>query len=301
MIGDGKGNMLIMYNPNLGFAFNLSHIKDIAYFNGRNVPINTILGSVIKPGELNVYLDRYEPTIPHLHFAVGIPPEPMDFGGMDYGMLQSIINQMNGVPGYLFDYLQANLFLDPPINDMIKDMPHNQSYPNLQWELAPTPNPALNINIDGYVSANEWPGEPILTDASGDLLFGNAMDLTELYATRDDTYLYLMLRAGSQPAGDWGLGISLDADPALGGCGSAETVLKFDSRWLDSFKVDRLVDCDIMNSTDVGLYGGNNYLFRWGDVVEVRIPLAYLSSPDKVTPTRVETYADERLNPDIMP
>ncbi len=156
----------------------------------------------------------------------------------------------------------------------------------------------LPIVIDGM--ADDWSAfSPVEIDDSGDSLLGDVMDITGLYIVMDHEYYYLMLQAGKMPSKEWVVNFFTDTVEGEG-CGEADTIIYVWSIYPDEF---------IITSADGCGYGDTNLrsegLFKWEDVLEIRIPMTNLNEYSKLNIMRVTSQVrneeGEWTRPDQMP
>ena len=165
-------------------------------------------------------------------------------------------------------------------------------------ELLPLLPQQLPFTIDG--KADDWADyQPVLTDKTGDSEAGSVMDFEALYMAQDDNYLYLMLKAGGQPGGEWeSWEVDFEMDSGVENlCGGTEWHFII---WTDlpagQLVVDSLDECE--DNPGGQAYPGE---YIWGDVLEVKILLAYLRNPSEIDIFHVKSYLSESEGSYIIP
>jgi hypothetical protein len=243
----------------------------------------------------------YMSSTPHTHLQVIIPPEPIVLTKDSQELSNLLIRYFVDITVPSIDFVKEKLFIDDTLNYQLNSLPNNfdacQSY---TWGEVVIPQ-QLPFTIDG--SADDWADyTPVMTDKTGDSEAGSVMDLEELYMAQDDNYLYLMLKAGDKPGAEWASwGIQLEMDLGVENlCGGTEWVLdNWTERPANNLAFGSLDECE--DDPGLQLYHAENI---WGDVIEMRILLAYLHNPPEIDIFYVESFlvpSDYNfINPDEM-
>ena len=190
--------------------------------------------------------------------------------------MQQLYRYVTNINVSNIDFLKERLFLDESLNDKLNSIANlNCVTQNYSWGEIVIPQ-QLPFTIDG--KADDWTDyQPVLTDKTGDSKTGSVMDFEALYMAQDDNYLYLMLKAGDKPGGEWASwAVDFYADLfTKNSCGNPERLIEIWSVYPDKFIIYSLDDCkDTMDPQ------GYPVEYIWGtDGLEVRIHFAYLKNP----------------------
>jgi murein DD-endopeptidase MepM/ murein hydrolase activator NlpD len=302
-------NAIIIYSEDTGYLVNLTHEYDLMPLNGKWVMLEELSGKEVRAGEqIGVVGPKdWGSGIPHTHFQVTVAWVELQ----ETTSTETIYRYLTNINHPNIDFLKENLFLDESINESLNNPPDDlatcQDYP---WGEIVIPQ-AFPILIDGR--DGDWLGyKPVLTDESGDSET-DVMDFTTLYMTKDNHYLYLMVKDGEKPVEkleSWELfnfsnnmfemgedprvfweswKVSFIADMGVeNNCGGSEWELQVNSEYPNEILIDGMVGCNETNGPQV--YPAE---YSWGDVLEVRILLAYLRNPPEIDVFHVEGYLAE--------
>ncbi len=263
-------NALLIYSEDTGFVVDLTHAADIYFdgsqwtmlkqLNGQELSAGTQVG-IIGPKD-------HASSIPHAHLQVFIPPEAPTGQDDDNRALYVASTTLSTAN---VDAIKEKLFLDPDMNETLLSLASQflrcEDYP---WGELLVPQ-QLALTMDG--KREDWAAyQPVLSDKGEDLAAGETLDLRALFTAADNNYLYLLLEAGPQPAGKWGLDFFMDFD-TKNACGSSERSLKV---WSDQVGAFTVASVDGCSDSAAQTYPA---LFAWGDVLELRVPLVYLNNP----------------------
>ena len=265
-------NALLFYSEDTGFAVDLTHAADLIFDGSRWTMLKLLNGQKVSAGALVGMIGPkdHASSIPHIHLQVFIPPELPTGRAKDN---ETLYKASTSISTANVDAIKQGLFLDPGLNETLLSLASQslrcEDYP---WGELVVPQ-QLALNVDGQ--GEDWAAyQPALSDKSGDSAAGETLDLRALYSAVDENYLYMMLEAGPQPEGKWAVDFFVDLK-AKNACGSSERSIKIWSDQPDGFTVGSVDNCP---DSSAQTYPA---LFVWGEVLEVRIPLAYLNNPDE--------------------
>jgi len=266
-------NAVMIYSPDTGFVVDLTHAADIYPDGSRWMMLKLLNGQAVSAGsQVGVIGPKdHASSIPHAHLQLFVPPktptnQPDD--NQELYVASTAISTAN------VDAIKEKLFLSAGMNEKLLSLASQslrcEDYP---WGELVVPQ-QLGLVVDG--KREDWAGEePVLSEKGGDSAAGEALDLRALYSAADDNYLYILLEAGEQPEGKWGLDFFMDLN-TNNACGYSERSIKIWSDEPGAFTVGSVDGCA---DSKAQTYPA---LFIWGDALEVRIPLAYLNNPDEI-------------------
>lgn len=301
----GSNTGLLIFSPATGFFISLVHNAPL-FITPENYFISTFdwKGNPVLGGNTIAMIGPKDADsgMPHTHMQVLIPPEEVDLENPDEA-INTFLSRFYGTSIPYIDFVGSQLFLDPAINNYLLNLPNSaEACGHFPWGTLTVPPSQLPLTIDG--DASDWAGTtPVLTDPAGDSSSGEVMDFTELYTAMDDNYLYLLLKAGTQPAGEWAVNFYIDTREG-GTCGDADTILSISSANPDSFTTVTPRSCAPGDDADDGMAGPGS--FKWlGSVLEIKIPLIFLDDFTKLEPTWLISYImnddGSYTMPDSMP
>lgn len=276
----GLNYSVMVYSPTTGYLIDFTHNANIFVTSEGNIlPLPNQNGKFIMASDIIAMIGPKDSDsgMPHTHMEIKIPSPGFDMS-LDASELSSIFwNNILDHNNKNIDFIKSNLFLDGGVNSYLSNLPNNASAcGNFTWGTLLAPPQQLPFTIDG--NASDWTGySPVLTDASGDSQAGNVMDFTELYTAKDDNYLYIMLKAGNKPSSEWAINFYLDTSPG-NQCEAADRVLEIWSQRPDAFTINSLNGCENVNDTEV-----YSTQFRWGNVLEIKIPLYVLGNTENLS------------------
>jgi hypothetical protein len=138
--------------------------------------------------------------------------------------------------------------------------------------------------IDGKL--DDWAGiTPLISDVAGDADTGQTGDLTELYSTTDEKYLYIMLKAGKKPQGkNWFLDFFVDTVDG-GTCPPADRGIQiYNQEGYSPFITSRtLMGCGDSTFGFDPNYHGARGLTAWDEVFEAALPLYLLEGNETIS------------------
>ncbi len=274
-------NSIVIYSTETGFLIDLTHVSDTFFdSHGKYKSITELIGTSIFSGDTIARIGPKDDHsgIPHTHMQISIPTINIDASSNPFEIWEYTAS--HNVPD--IDFIKSRLFLDDSINSYLSNLPNNlTACSNFTWGTLSTPPSQLPITIDG--KEDDWEGySPVLTDPSGDSQSGNIMDFTELYTARDDNYLYIMVKAGDNNGSKlWAAQFFVNTDGS-NKCSGADKLITIDASRPSPFFVSDIQSCDDLG--DNALYSAE---YAWGDVIEIKIPLIYLGSPDTLDITKL--------------
>lgn len=269
-----KINAITIYTYDTGFLVNLTHEHGLALQDGKWIMINELLGREVSAGEEIGIIGPKDSasTMPHTHVQTLIPKERLDFSKEPLRLNELILNYFTDINVPNIDFLKERLFVDEALNDRFNNMPNtNSACQTYAWGEVVIPQ-QLPFKIDG--KADDWAEyKPVLTDKIGDSEAGKVMDFSELYMAKDDNYLYLMLKAGEKPSGEWVTDFLMDLFNE-DKCGNSERSVYIWSKYPDLFSIKSVDECEDLETQR---YPAE---YMWGgDGLEIRIPLPYIRNP----------------------
>lgn len=262
-----------IFSYDTGYLVNLTHNYELVPQDGKWVMISEFQAKDVSAGEQVGIIGPkdYMSGMPHTHLQIIIPTEKLDLSKDSVELNRTIHGYFTKTPMNDIDPVKEGLFLNEDIQSTLENKSITAAPCNYSWGEVVIPQ-QLPFTIDG--EADDWAAyQPVLTDETGDSEAGNVMDLSELYMAKDDNYLYLMLKAGEKPSGEWAVGILMDFY-VNNKCGNSERLIDIWTQFPGTFSIGSIDDCE---DSSGGRYPGE-YIWS-GDVFEAKIALAYLANP----------------------
>lgn len=265
------GNALLIYSPATGYLVRLSHTAGAFTQADGTIAIQSArYGVSVTSGEIVGMIGEKDDgsTIPHIRIQVTIPVTPLDLS-LPLEQRTILLEQALAIPHTAVDFITMGLFLDQDINETLQALPDAISpCRSIPWGALslPLPAPLLPIQIDG--SGEDWSTiAPILLDPIGDAASG--LDLTAIYTTQDENYLYILVSSGEEIPGDRRLELYLDSLPGIT-CGFADEMVIIDTTYPNAIFIAPLENCEPASE-------GTRYYapWLWESDLELSLPRLY--------------------------
>jgi hypothetical protein len=299
-----KNISIMIYSPDTGYLIDLTHEYELVDLAGKWTMLEEFSGKEVSASEKVGIIGPtdYMSGVPHNHMHIIVPPQPVILINDPQELARRFYTNISTIGAIVvpsIDFLKENLFINQNLNDQLNSLGNSltncMGYPQGRITVQPQQLPFV---IDG--KADDWQEyKPVLTDRTGDSEAGSVMDFSELYMTKDDNYLYLMLKAGDKPSSEWeSWAVDLYTDNFKeNSCGESER----------QFQVYSLYPEGVLFSGETGCIDSSSELspavWTWEEVLEVRIPLAYLRNPSDLQFEEVKAYLVDSKGytiPDIM-